>query len=69
MVLPLTDDILFGELTALIKDKRTTFHFPLEDFVGDLDHIFEWKNNFSMMKRFSKISFDKKLLFAEKGVI
>ena len=48
LVLPLFDKVLIMELMGLIKSEHTTFHFPLEGFVGNKEKIIKWKDDFEL---------------------
>ena len=60
LALPLEDPVIFDKLKKLVEGRGSiTFHFPLEGFVGTIQKVMAWREDFLFMRRSSSKSTNK----------
>lgn len=53
LTLPLDNESVFFELLSLTSKKNIYFHFPLENFNGDVKAVISWREDFIMLRSLS----------------
>lgn len=60
LTFPIEDHVIFDKLKSLVEGRESiTFHFPLEGFVGTIQKVTAWREDFLFMRSSSSKSTNK----------